>query len=376
MAKATILIVDDEKEIRNLIEIYLKTEGYTTLKASNGLEALEALKNNVVHLIILDIMMPKMDGIQACMKIKEERNTPIIMLSAKGQDADMILGLGTGADDYVTKPFNEQSRLYDIKIMITDVTGKILAKSQNVQEIQVDIFTVIKNVADEKEDTLNVEEAGEFLSFHPVSFKDNKVYLIVAGMPKGITVYRGPNNVLIAYLIGISAFITLFFILTRKKMKYIEELAGGLLEISRGNLEFRVPLKSRDELGSLASNINYMAKEFQNTIEKEREIERAKNELITNVSHNLRTPLTSIMGCLRLIKDKKYDEEELAYYIDIACGKSEKLKVLIDDLFEYTKLTDRAIKLNLEKINLNGLLEQLIEEFTPVCEENGLVISK
>jgi len=106
MEKETILIVDDEKEIRDLIDIYLKNEGYKTLKAENGIAALEFLKDNNIDLILLDIMMPKMDGIETCMKIREKKNTPIIMLSAKSEDIDKIMGLTTGADDYITKPFN------------------------------------------------------------------------------------------------------------------------------------------------------------------------------------------------------------------------------------------------------------------------------
>ncbi|KOF56036.1 MULTISPECIES: response regulator transcription factor [Clostridium] len=106
MEKETILIVDDEKEIRDLIDIYLKNEGYKTLKAENGIEALNILNNDNIDLILLDIMMPKMDGIETCMKIREEKNTPIIMLSAKSEDIDKIMGLTTGADDYITKPFN------------------------------------------------------------------------------------------------------------------------------------------------------------------------------------------------------------------------------------------------------------------------------
>lgn len=106
MEKETILIVDDEKEIRDLIDIYLKNEGYKTLKAENGIAALELLRKNNIDLILLDIMMPKMDGIETCMKIREEKNTPIIMLSAKSEDIDKIMGLTTGADDYITKPFN------------------------------------------------------------------------------------------------------------------------------------------------------------------------------------------------------------------------------------------------------------------------------
>lgn len=106
MSKGTILIVDDEKEIRKLIAIYLKNEGYEVLQAVDGEEGLEIVKKRDVHLIVLDIMMPKIDGIHMCMKVREIAEMPIIMLSAKTQDMDKILGLTTGADDYVAKPFN------------------------------------------------------------------------------------------------------------------------------------------------------------------------------------------------------------------------------------------------------------------------------
>ncbi|WP_408635007.1 response regulator [Paenibacillus phocaensis] len=113
--KETILIVDDEKEIIKLMEIYLKNEGYRLLAAADGLEALDLLKSHSVDLIILDVMMPRLDGIEACMRIREERNTPIIMLSAKSQDIDKIAGLSIGADDYVTKPFNPLELLARVK---------------------------------------------------------------------------------------------------------------------------------------------------------------------------------------------------------------------------------------------------------------------
>lgn len=106
MKKETILIVDDEKEIVKLLEIYLSNEGYRLLKAYDGAEALRWLESEEVDLIILDVMMPNLDGIAACMKIREERNVPIIMLSAKNTDMDKINGLSIGADDYVGKPFN------------------------------------------------------------------------------------------------------------------------------------------------------------------------------------------------------------------------------------------------------------------------------
>ena len=101
-----ILVVDDDKEIVESIEIFLRNEGFNIYKAYNGLEALDVLVNKEVHLILMDIMMPKLDGIKATIKIREERNIPIILVSAKSEDTDKIMGLNIGADDYITKPFN------------------------------------------------------------------------------------------------------------------------------------------------------------------------------------------------------------------------------------------------------------------------------
>ncbi|GFZ34345.1 DNA-binding response regulator [Clostridium zeae] len=140
MEKETILIVDDEKEIRDLVEIYLKNDGYNTIKASDGQEALEVLEEKDVDLIILDVMMPKLDGIEACMKIREERNTPIIMLSAKSEDMDKIFGLTTGADDYLTKPFNPLELLARVKSQLRRYiklnNNVIPKKKDNVIEIE------------------------------------------------------------------------------------------------------------------------------------------------------------------------------------------------------------------------------------------------
>ncbi|TKH41306.1 DNA-binding response regulator [Paenibacillus terrae] len=106
MHNGTILLVDDEPEIIKLMQIYLENEGYRLLTARDGLEALEQVSRETVDVMVLDIMMPNMDGIEACMKIRETEHFPIIMLSAKGQDMDKITGLSVGADDYVTKPFS------------------------------------------------------------------------------------------------------------------------------------------------------------------------------------------------------------------------------------------------------------------------------
>ena len=102
----TIMVCDDDRSIVESLEIYLQQEGYNVIKAYDGVQALNLMKQNDVHLIIMDVMMPKLDGIRATLRIREESNIPIIILSAKTEDADKILGLNVGADDYVSKPFN------------------------------------------------------------------------------------------------------------------------------------------------------------------------------------------------------------------------------------------------------------------------------
>lgn len=110
-----ILVCDDEKDIVDAIEIYLKSEGYNVICAYDGIEALEAIENNDIHLIVIDLMMPKLDGISAVSKIRAEKNIPIIILSAKSEYTDKVLGLNVGADDYITKPFNAIELLARVK---------------------------------------------------------------------------------------------------------------------------------------------------------------------------------------------------------------------------------------------------------------------
>lgn len=110
-----ILVCDDDREIVGAIEIYLKNEGYNIFKAYDGLEAIDVVDKNEIHLVLMDIMMPKLDGMRATMRIRETKNIPIIMLSAKSEDYDKITGLNVGADDYITKPFNPLELIARVK---------------------------------------------------------------------------------------------------------------------------------------------------------------------------------------------------------------------------------------------------------------------
>ena len=133
---AEILVCDDDKEIVEAIEIYLTQEGHHILKAYDGEQAIRVLQNHPVDLLIIDVMMPKLDGIRATLKIREENALPIIILSAKSEDADKILGLNVGADDYVTKPFNPLELVASVKSQLRRYTqlGAMTEKKENIYE--------------------------------------------------------------------------------------------------------------------------------------------------------------------------------------------------------------------------------------------------
>lgn len=148
MEEFNILVCDDDHSIVDAIEIYLKQEGYRVIKAYNGLEALKALEENEIHLIILDIMMPQLDGLQATVKIREICNIPILMLSAKSEDTDKVLGLNFGADDYITKPFNPLELLARVKSMMHRYTslGSIAEKNNVIRIGDVELDKDAKEV--------------------------------------------------------------------------------------------------------------------------------------------------------------------------------------------------------------------------------------
>ncbi|WP_421383313.1 response regulator transcription factor [Bacillus salacetis] len=158
-----ILVCDDDSAIVDAIEIYLENEGYQVLKAFNGMEAIEVIRENEIHLIIMDIMMPKMDGIRATMKIREENNIPLIMLSAKSEDSDKIIGLNLGADDYITKPFNPLELIARIKSQLRRYTtfGGLETKSY--------VYQTGGLMIDDESKTITVD--GEEVHLTPVQYK-------------------------------------------------------------------------------------------------------------------------------------------------------------------------------------------------------------
>ena len=264
------------------------------------------------------------------------------------------------------------------KCYITDLDGKVLFKTSGVSEESIDIYSALKDaMTNSNYEKIGVVKEKKYIM--PLKIGDERVYLIYSKVPEATITYTtiDKSNSSLAVFLTCIVFIISFVVITNSKMKYLDEIAVGLKIIASGNLNYRIEERGTDEIKNIAYNINYMAKEIGEKINAERDAEKTKTDLITNVSHDLRTPLTSVMGYMGLVIQKRYkDEKEMDEYLNIAFNKAERLKVLIDDLFEYTKYNNNGINLNRSQVNLSEFLSQLIEELMPILDENNLSIFK
>lgn len=259
------------------------------------------------------------------------------------------------------------------KVYITDLDGKILYKSNGTGEEKLDVYAII----DKSNNTASDGEERTLL--YPVKIGETRNYLIYSEVPTATIdteIYTSDNS-FFALILSVLVFISVFIVITNRKIKYLDDIAKGVKIVSGGDLSYRIEEKGKDEITSLAVNINNMAEEIESRIQGERLAEKTKGELITNVSHDLRTPLTSVMGYIGLIKEGKYENEAMMKeYLNVAFNKSNQLKELIEDLFEYTKLNNNGIVIEKEKVNLVDFLSQIIEEYIPLFDENSLTVVK
>ena len=184
--KLNILVCDDDKEIVEAIEIYLQQEGYQVFRAYDGEDALKILKEEEIHLLIIDVMMPKLDGIRATLKIREESSIPIIILSAKSEDTDKILGLNVGADDYITKPFNPLELVARVKSQLRRYT-KLGNAAENGQAVyQVGGLAINDEL---KEVTID----GEIVKLTPIEY--NILLLLMKNQGKVFSINQIYENI-------------------------------------------------------------------------------------------------------------------------------------------------------------------------------------
>ena len=181
-----ILVCDDDKEIVDAIEIYLQQEGYQVYKAYDGVQAMETIKKYNIHLLIIDIMMPKLDGIRATLKIREFSSIPIVFLSAKSEDTDKILGLNVGADDYITKPFNPLELLARVKSNLRRYTKLGSLNVENNELFQTGGLCI-------NDETKEVTVDGENVKLTPIEY--NILLLLVKNQGKVFSIDQIYENI-------------------------------------------------------------------------------------------------------------------------------------------------------------------------------------
>jgi signal transduction histidine kinase len=245
-------------------------------------------------------------------------------------------------------------------IFIVNLKGEVVQENKNNFEKQIDIVRLLKRKSE-------TNFYGTQIKYYNAKYLNQDRYIVIARF-----LVKGDNFEI--FILGCIVFIIVFFLLTYGSVRYIEILSKGIIKIASGKLNLRVDIKGNDELASLGRNINYMAQRLEEINKNEKEIEKSKNMLIANVSHDLRTPLTSIIGYIKLIREKYIEQDEIHKYITIIDDKSNRLEELINELFEYTKLSSCDVKLNKTKISLNEFIRQMAEEMMPLCHKNNLKI--
>lgn len=183
---ANILVCDDDREIVDAIDIYLRKEGYQVYKAYDGEQAIELLSREQIHLLIMDVMMPKMDGIEATLKIRENNSIPIIILSAKSEDADKILGLNIGADDYVTKPFNPLELMARVKSNLRRYTSLGNLNQESIQIYRAGGLVI-------NDETKEVHVDGELVRLTPIEY--NILLLLIRNQGKVFSINQIYENI-------------------------------------------------------------------------------------------------------------------------------------------------------------------------------------
>ncbi|NBD26971.1 HAMP domain-containing sensor histidine kinase [Paenibacillus glycinis] len=258
-----------------------------------------------------------------------------------------------------------------VDIYVADESGKVLFHSAEAAKRQLGIMGYYADRSDDTEDY----EGKPYALIDAGEWSGKTVFLVAEGRLKGEPGYYIKEQPLKNVMLFLLVFIVCFYWFTSRKTRKIQQINRQLGEIASGDLNVRLSTRDRDELGIVSKNINAMAESLQRQLTKERKLEQSKMELITGVSHDLRTPLTSIVGYLDLLRSKAYqDEAEHDQFVKNTYSKTMQLKKLIDDLFEYTRLGSGDIELKRQRIEMTELLRQLASEYEPIALDRGIAI--
>ncbi|SQB36237.1 response regulator [Clostridium cochlearium] len=423
--KEKILIVEDDEEIALCIKEYIEKTGYEVLWASTGKEGYEEFKEENFSLLMIDIMMPEMDGLILCKNIRLTSDVPILIISAKNEDGDKVRGLNIGADDYITKPFS----LVELKARVESHLRRyrryhgiennehilkfkkglvIYKEGKYVNERLFNYATKKLNIIDEKnKDIMKIElydkNGGRIYSlnneeeyFFPLDKKQlySNLYKIIHGFRADtlkkpvfkdgdligfyeITIMRsniikGVNDatikaIIIFTLVFITVLLCMIKFMNKKFNNPIQMLIKAMKAFPLGE-ESSIDYKANDEIGELINHFNYMKGEI---IEKNNEIEKeqkSKEYMIAAISHDLKTPLTSIRAYAELMN---VQEEKNNKYVKGILNKCDYMTNMLQDLLMYTILSSNY---NMDFVDVEGeeFFEMLFSGYEELCKKNNI----
>ncbi|MDP3388146.1 MAG: HAMP domain-containing sensor histidine kinase [Eubacteriales bacterium] len=279
-------------------------------------------------------------------------------------------------DIYETEKQDATALIEELKtILETDQTKDGWSDKLDALNFDTNIYFI--NVVDEQGTILyrshqEEPQQRDYILYRALNLNGENKIVFLEGLYKDRP-YEESVLVMVIILMSVILFIFVFFRLANNRINYIHEISETVGRISKGDLDSQIRISGQDELTWLAGNINMMGQSIRERNAIEEKMEKSKKELITNMAHDLSTPLTSIIGYLNLIKDRKYpDESKLVEYVEICFNKSQQLKQLISKLFEYSKLTSEAIKLEKTNLDVNRLIDQVKVEYFHLIEDNHL----
>lgn len=308
------------------------------------------------------------------------------MIKFKGIGINLILGVLMGIL-FATMIMVEGYVILSSREMANGLVYEIAAKDLSIFKIIAVLVFMVTIILfnTRKIKSMNLNKIGIYLILSVIGALIAAIEFIALGMTcvvkfmPDVTSYVTENYLLamnmiyIVVLLGIAVFLLVFTLFVNKKVKYIKFLSSEVKVIKDEDFGKTIEVRGQDELAELCSSINNMSLELREKIDNEKKIEQNKNELITNVSHDLRTPLTSILGYVDLLKQNGFeDKEKFVEYISIIDERSKSLNTLINELFEYTKLNSHDIKLNYSTVEICSLVEQLSGEYSLIFKKEGL----
>ncbi|OAA94675.1 HAMP domain-containing sensor histidine kinase [Clostridium coskatii] len=323
----------------------------------------EFLIINILSFVILII------GITSALSvIMQDTNNPQNIENASNdiyvQVNRYVQSTNTEVQSYINNLADENN----VNIAITDTKGCIIFKSSEVEGKYIDLNN-IKNIIL----TTTPRDGDVVYQVYNINISGTK-YILVTWKGTGMyhNIFRYTSMILIPIIISLAV----VYLVSYRKTRYIKYICNGIVKISHEDLNYRLEKKGTDELGTLADEINSMSLNLNNMINREKSVQKFKDELITNISHDLRTPLASLMGYLYLINDKNVSIEDKEVYSKKSMERAEKLKVLIENLFEYSKLESGAISLEICNVNIIEIIEQIIGELSIIASKSQISFVK